>query len=179
MNLESLTEQALAEARRELEQTGGVTPLFVICLADGTIQKAGLPGKMAEIMNYDKAKERLFEFLRGLVRSNGITAVASLIDAYLSKTTPKGVALLNRDRAEFERQAKNTDEAVRNGLFERREALVVTTQDAERVVIVNQFYLRHNNRTVSFDERTRMEFHQADFKGRMKMYGDLRQENLE
>jgi hypothetical protein len=172
-DLEQLTERSLAEARRELEQTGQITPLFLARYPDGSIQKATLPGNMGVLMDSDAGKDLLFAGVRRIVRASGITAVATLVDAWLSRTTPKGLELMQRDRQEFDRQTNQHKcaEAVRNGLMERREAIVVTTQDAEHVVVTNQFYLRGPG-TVTFDEREHHEFPQAQFKGRMKFYGE-------
>jgi hypothetical protein len=145
--LETLAEQALAEARRELEQTGRITPTFVARFADGSVQKAAMPPEAAEGMNSGAYKTQLFEGIRSIIQKTGIVALAFVVDMWMSRTTEKGVELMNRDPDEFERltQRHKCEEAVEQGLMVHSEVISVTTQDAKGVTSITQPYTRNDS----------------------------------
>src|SRR5215831_15177450 len=116
-----LTEQALAEARRELEQTGRVTPRFIVRLRNGKIQSAAFDDELGECLNDGHTKDQLFAGIRRIIRLLEVEAISFVTDTWMGRATIKGLTLHERDPAEFawQTQQHGFEEAVKNGLVER------------------------------------------------------------
>ena len=177
-DLKKLAEHALDVAREDLTGKGSVTPMFIIRTPEGSLDIFRLEGNAGNLLNSGAAKDLLFDTIRETVAANGITAVIFATEAWVGKATAKGMAI---GQAEFHRRTKERAfaSAVRDGLVERREAIVINVQTPDGVLLVHQFFVRdYQTETVTYAERMDAEVPANEFFGRQKMYGDLRQENL-
>lgn len=167
-DLSVLVEQAFAEARRMLENTGNMEPLIMVRTAQGEVHTLNL-GMAGNIMNSGRGKELLFGSLRQAVAMTGATAVVILTDTWVGTATEKQMLDPVGAKKFFEGE-HSFDEAIERGWAERGEALAAVVQDERQVVIISQFYLRGDD-TVRFEERKVAVLTQDQFKGRQKMYG--------
>ena len=178
-DLKKLAQSALDVARDDLTGKGSVTPMFLIRTPEGTLEVIRFDGKAAgNLMNSGAAKDLLFGMMRQMVAARGITAVIFATEAWIGKATEKGMKL---GEAELRRRTRERafESAVRDGLVERREAIVVNVQTPDGVLLVHQFFVRdYKTETVTYAERLDAEVPAGDFFGRQKMYGDQREENL-
>ena len=99
-------------------------------------------------------------------------------EGWRGKQTPKGAAL---PPEEFLRRTRERgfESALRDGLIERTEVITVTAQTPAGTFIVHQEFMRDDTRhAIVYGERNEAELPVEGFTGRLKMYGDLREENL-
>lgn len=176
--LVEIAERVLAEARRELENTGRVDPSFWFQLPDGRLALAQLSGDDAEIMNSGDAKNALFAFLRWLVEQRKATATVFLTDSWYSKSTAAGAALGAKRLEEFY-EKHGREETARRGYIKLSEALVIVVQTPEKVLTLTQTYERASKNRIEFVNRDVMQSAQSEFSGRQKMFGDLRKETVQ
>jgi hypothetical protein len=174
-DLKALAELGLAKASQELTRTGEVTPMFVVREEDGTIKVIAVDGRL---MNSGSAKDRLFDGMRMMVAGRRLSAVVFISEGWVGKQTAKGAALPEKVFLERARE-RGFETAVKDGLVVRGEAILVTAQTADGTFHVQQeFIADRKRRTVVFGDRRDVELKPDEFRGRMKMYGDLSPENL-
>lgn len=173
--LRFLAERVLSEARRILEQTGTVDVVVMIERQDGKIVSLPLPPEINQVMDSGAGKDFFFGLTRKLARAVNAKAVLVATDTWMGVPTEKQIEILRdegQDKITAMFKGKSFDEVEAIGLVERREAIVVTVQTAERVLIVHQFYERNGlTKRIDFTGRDEMLCSQEDFDGRQKMFG--------
>ena len=174
-DLKTMAEQTLSEARRQLEQTGTLEPYFLLrSPAGGRIARVPVP---PDAMNNGDMKDRLFALVRAVVERTQTSAVIFVSDGWAGRSTAKAAAIGKDNFLREVGRGRGFEEAIKQGLVERSEAILLSVQTPEEILMVQQLYDRLGERIV-FTERIDMATPQCDFTGRMKMYGDLREENL-
>lgn len=168
--LRTIVEMALSEARRQMDATGTLEPIFMARLPDGILTRADLPGELGAMMNSGHGKDLLFGVLRMFVAKTGATAFVSVIDTWLGIPTEKQRTMPRAELEAFTRSA-TLDDYERAGLVRRVEALTVLAQTPTDVVIVSQRYDRVLGATVRFGERSVQCVPQENYTGRTKMFG--------
>lgn len=176
--LRSLAALALRIVKADIERDGGGTPVFVVRDAHGKIEQLAFPKELAGLMNSGPAKDLIFDTIRKTVRQRGHTAVVIATECWTGKQTEAGKALPTEEFLKYARESGFVT-AVEKGYIERSEAITVSVQTAETVLIVTQFFERDQpHRRIVFGEQSEMEFPITEFCGRQKMFGDLKEENL-
>lgn len=176
--LRELALPAMVEAKRVLTATGQVPPLLLFREADGRLSRYEVPESCAAIMDDGHAKDLFFGALRDIVRELKLQAVVIATDGWLGRSTVKAQALPHEEflKATCER---GFAAAVAEGLVERSAAIIVSVQTPERAMMVNQLYKRNDEQQeIQYLEVSLMEMPIDHLRGRQKMYGDLRPENL-
>lgn len=129
-------------------------------------------------MNHGEAKDAIFGMIRSLARARGATATIFAVEAWFGKQTDKGRALPPKEFRQRTRE-RAFETAVRDGLVERSEAIVVTVQTPTHVMMVHQEFERdEKRRRIHYGERHESIGPTESFVGRQKMFGDMREENL-
>jgi hypothetical protein len=177
-DLKKLAGRALEIAHDDLLNKGAVCPTFITRGPDGGFEVMRFEDRAAQLFNDGSAKDLLFDAMRELVKERGLTAVIFVNEAWVGKQTAKGRAI---GQKEFNRRTRERgfETALRDGLVERWEAIMITIQTPAGVLIVQQPFTRdYAAKTVDFGERIESEAAPGEFRGRQKMYGDLSEENL-
>lgn len=179
LRLRQLADVGLEIARRELSKTGTIHPFFVVYDRAGKDHQINVPEHLGNIMNSGHGKDIVFGALRLVVESLQATAVVIVTDGWYGK------GLVPRD-AEHRQELldkigrMSLEEAEKQGLCKRCEAILVTVQTPERVMTVSQLYDRNQKRRkITYWEIAVMEVGVDQFAGRQKMFGDLRKENIQ
>jgi hypothetical protein len=176
--LYDLAETGLRMAKKDLERSGQVLPIFIYRLPDGAMKQHEIPGEYGNLMNYGKAKDAIFGFFReGRIKANA-TATIFITDAWMGRSTPKGMGLPDW---EYEALTKThgVEDLAEMGLVEKTECASVCAQTEKWVVLLSQAYDRfEKRRQIIWREVTLLQFPQSTFVGRQKMFGCLRPENL-
>jgi hypothetical protein len=175
----TMAQTALSQIKAEMERTGNSTPVFLVRLPDGKIQKLPFPEQAGRLMNDGVAKDMIFGAIRMIVQESGMTAVCFATEAWSGKQTEAG---RNVPREEFLKATRERgfQRAVDRGWVVRQECIIVTIQTAEMMRTITQAFARDEEARiiVYLDEPEIRDAPQSDFAGRQKMYGDLREENL-
>jgi hypothetical protein len=178
VDLRAYTDIALERVMPILQRNGCFQPFFVLRLADGDLLTLEVPKGTEHIMNSGEAKDKLFGAIREQVHECGVKAVVLCTDGWQGRATAKGLSVPREEFLEACRE-RGFESAVKKGWLQRSEAILVTVQIPERVMIASQFYDRDEVRLeITYRERTIAEVPTEGFHGRQKMYGDLRAENL-
>ena len=177
-DLKQLAEIALKTAQTEMNDKGSLTPTFLARLPDGGLDVVRFEGEAGNVFNSGAAKDSIFDFMREEVKEHGYTAVIFVTKAWMGKQTPKGRALSEQ---EFFRKTRERgfETAMREGLVERCEVIYVTVQTPGGALMVSQEFIRDDKtKAVVFGDRMDKELGPDEFRGRQKMYGNLRKEWL-
>ena len=177
--LRDMADVALRIARQSLAQTKFAGLIIVLGFPDGSTKQVPteITAKLAPMLSDGDAKTRLFGTVRQYAQRTGAVSVVFGTEAWVGKSTPKALAL---SEEEFKGLVDTGFEKLMSmGLVEREEAVVATAQDADAVVVATQTFRRlGNGEPYSYGEVDVKDFPQSDFRGRQKMFGDLREENL-
>src|SRR5262245_23704857 len=132
-DLRQAVDLALKMARKDLEGPAkSVTPIFLLRDREGHIAQLPFPAEAARLMNYGEAKNAIFGYVREMIQSQGYTATVFATEAWYGKATEKGLKLDPKVLAEKCREP-GFETAIREGLMERSEAVLVSVQTADRV----------------------------------------------
>jgi len=178
--LRDLAERGLQIAQDNVRRSKGlnIDPVFLLRYPDGHTRELTFPENTGDIMNSGDAKDILFAWVRKGVQASGVTAVVLVSDAWASRSTEKAAKLTQK---EFDAllDKHGTEELAKMGYLERHEVLVACAQDNDRVLVLEQFYgRRFDPDRILWGERREQAGPQKTFRGRHKMFGDLREENL-
>ena len=171
-NLTTLTEMALANARRLLETTPEIVRV-ALQAPDGRICWLPMPPGISAIMNDGGAKDLFYGVLREHVERTGATAVVVVNDAWVGVPTEKQERMGREEPAKLKAfaQGASFNAFIEAGLATRSEALVVTVQNAREARVITHAYERTGSGIV-WGQRTEHTYPQGDFDGRLKMFGD-------
>lgn len=166
-----LAEIGLAMAKRDLQRTGGVKPLFIFRLPDGKTTQLALPEYLADVMNDGGAKDMIFDFMRRRRIKLQATATVFVTDSWRGEVSAKEhkqadiTELLSRH---------GFDGLVKLGIIKPVEAATVSVQTEEWSLTLSQTYERHETtRSIKWLEVSLMQYPQKDIDGRTKMFGSL------
>jgi hypothetical protein len=174
-NLLYLSDMALASVKKDLESQS-IKPLFVLEFPDGHLDVIRLAGRYVDLYQYREARQKIFQAIRVMVELFGITAVVTVGDAWVGRSTEKGRKL---SRQEFERISSigtGFQVALEQGLLERVEAIVITVQTPKRMMTLMQMYQRSQNPPVILQEVHISEMDMALYHGGLKMFGNQEEE---
>jgi hypothetical protein len=167
MNLQQLSRDHMREAKREIERTDTLRPLFRAYYENGSHYDFLLPAGTEHILSDGRSKEILFDFLRRHTIDKHVAAWVFLTDVYSSKSTPEGAKHLE----EFDKYQDTGFETLQKmGWVTVTEALLVLVQDGNDVVTYTQPYSR-KPRINWLGPPEEKVMKQDDFGGRQKMYG--------
>jgi hypothetical protein len=173
-DLAATIQQMAGEA---LEQDQQLIPIFMLRDNSGRIFRLPFPKEAGPLMNIPEAKDMLFEYIRMMVKRDGLTAVVFATEAWIWKITTKG----DLSEAEVHKlvREKGYQKLLEEGLAERSEAILITVQTAEAALIRQWEFFTNEDRTkITFGECGDKEIPQKNFVGRQKMFGDLSDENI-
>jgi hypothetical protein len=171
-NLKTLAEMALSNARRQLEATGRLDVKIGLQHPDGRVRWLNLPEELDPIMNDPHLKGYFFGGVRAIVNQLHPTAVIMATDAWTGVPTEKQKQMLRDKPDELKRLSAGFEcladwEAA--GLSRRVEAIAVTVQTPDEVLLLQQRYERADG-TILWGARSSEEFLQSAYGGRTKMY---------
>jgi hypothetical protein len=177
-DLKKLAETALEIAQEDLFNKGAVCPTFITREPNGGFEVMRFEGVAGQLFNDGRAKDLFFGAMRELVKTRNLTAVIFVNEAWVGKLTAKGRAI---GQKEFNRRTRERgfETALRDGLVERWEAIMLTIQTPAGALIVQQAFTRdYVAKSITLGERIESEAAVDEFRGRQKMYGNLSEENL-
>ena len=175
--LESQANQVIAALKATVELQGDVLPMMYLHKKGDWNPVPLVPAGLADLMNSGKAKDVIFGLVRDIVRNQGIDAVIFATDTWNGETTEEGMK--HYDTPEWkELHGFGFEKLVQRGWVKRSECFTVTAQNADDVLLIQQKYQRLDSGMVQLLNAERHWFDQPKFGGRLKMFGDLRWENL-
>jgi len=169
-----LSDMALASVKEDLESQS-IKPLFVLRYPDDHLDVIRLHGRYVGLYQHREARHRIFQAIRIMVELFGITAVVTVGDAWVGRSTEKARKLT---RQEFERISSigtGFEVAIEQGLVERAEAVVITVQTPKRMMTMMQMYQRGQGRggcPVILQEVHISEMDMTLYHGALKMFGN-------
>jgi hypothetical protein len=168
---------AVIAAAKETVESGKDFPMMIVMHINSRWQRCPFPDELGSVMNNGKLKDLLFQGLRDIVQQMPADGIVIASDTWHAETTPEGFK--HHDTPEWRKlHESGFDKLVQRGWVKRWEAFVVTAQSATDALIVRQKYQRLPSGRVQLLDCRRDWFSQSEFGGRMKMFGDLRWENL-
>lgn len=145
----------------------------------GTLEEFKMPEEAGPILNSGPAKRMLFHFLRRWASLDpDIEAVILASDQWFARATPEGMK--HQEEMDHGAVDRGFTSWVAKGWAERYEAVIATVQTQEDVLLARRIYTRRDRKPFVIDDGE-MEVEwipQSKFRGRQKMYGDFRPENL-
>jgi hypothetical protein len=176
--LEGMANRVILSVQETLER-GGEWP-FTFMLHHPAIDRwetLHLPRGTGILMNSGEAKDAIFGFIRQVVQDKGCDAVIFASDTFEAKVTEEGKKHL--DTPEWKAAVdRGFVKLARMGWVRVSESIVVTAQTSADALIIGQGYQRLGSGSIQLGKCNRGWGEQKLFKGRQKMFGDLRPENL-
>lgn len=158
----------------------GITPPMTFALRkNGVVEIETLPDKLGPLLSNGSAKDTLFAWWRKRCADPAVEAFACGSETW-------GFAQ-NEAGAKFEKEKPSTYRAMIDhgftilsaaGYGEVSEGFHLVAQTRESVIIMTRQFRRIEGQIQWTDEAFVGEFDQDHFRGRQKMWGDLRPENL-
>jgi len=177
--LQDLAEYGFRAAKRAMRKDLGFNPVFILRLPDGQLKDLGLSEELAPFMDDGCAKDAIFGALRMTVQATHATACIVVTECWVGGPTESGKLL---PRQEWERltEKHSIPELARMGYVERSEALVINVQTSTETLLRTYYFARrsHPDRII-WGETRDIQGSEFEFSGRQKMFGDLREENLQ
>lgn len=170
-----LGNQAFASVKADLDSGGSVKPLFALQFPCGKIDVIRLAGRYAELYQYRDTRQRIFQAIRIMVELFGITAVVSVGDAWVGRSTEKGRQLSAQEFQRICSIGTGFEKGLAQGIVERVEAIVVTVQTPKRMMTLMQTYLRGETGLI-MQEVHISEIDMALYTGGLKMFGNQEEE---
>lgn len=164
-----LARMALDKARRSLEDTGSVAPVFLVEY-DQSIEVFELSGAAGDAMNDGDAKDQLFHILRTFAREVNASAVVISTEAWLGEQTDAGKAF---PQEEFQRLAgePGLQTLVDLGLVTCTEVVMTSVQTREGTLTVALPFTRdEENCLITYGDEREETLRPDQFKGRQKMF---------
>jgi hypothetical protein len=173
--LEAQAHRLITGAKYSIELQGNFDPVFMLHHPSGGWKPYRMPPGTEEILNSGSAKTIFVDALRRVVKETGCDAVICCTDTWVATSTEEGMKHI--DTPEMQHPKQGFDELVKRGWMIRKEAITLTAQSATDALLISQEYQRLGNR-VQLLKAKRGWNTQSKFRGRLKMFGDLREENL-
>lgn len=169
--LEAEANRLIIGAKYALELQNEFRPVFLFH-GGGKWRSLPMPKGTEQVLNSGAAKREIFGFCRRMVQEAGCDGVIFATDAWQMKLTPEAIKLDWKQHVD-----SGFAKLVEMGWATREETITITAQSQDDVLIIAQPYRRMNSGIQLLTSR-RVWCPQNDFKGRQKMFGDLREENL-
>lgn len=174
-----IAHRQLRSAQNTLEEDGAFNPRFVIVEADGHVIDIVLPDPLGLIMNDGRHKTMVFDLMRDHIQEHHSVAAIFVSEASLGKATAKGLQHARELEAMAREDNGKLDRLVENGFIEHVDVILVTIHTPETVTTIAQEFARdYRLKLVTYGAVQTMDVPQANFRGRQKMFGDLREKNL-
>lgn len=164
-----LARMALDKARRSLEDTGSVAPVFLVEY-DNSIEVFELHGAAGDALNSGPDKDKLFHILRRFAHEVDATAVVICTEAWLGEQTEAGARI---SPEEFQKLSMRIgfNGALDLGLITRREVIMTSVQTREGALTVSLPFTRdEENCVVSYGAEREEMLRLDQFAGRQKMF---------
>lgn len=145
----------------------------------GEIVFETLADKYGDLLSSGEAKDHLFQFWRDRCADPAVEAFACGSEAWGYQENEIGEKFRKSNpRAHRSMIDSGFVTLISFGHGERCEMFTVAAQDRERAVLMHRTFVRTDGVITWTGEPVTREIPQSDFKGRQKMWGDLRPENL-
>lgn len=153
-------------------------PVFIILERSGKLRIFDPPPGMriAPLMNIGAAKEMIFGHFREYVRQKKCLGTIFVSEMWKGTESEKARALPTKELKKLFR-GTGFNELCEKGWLIKQEAVVATCQTEETVLHLTQIFVRTGGQIV-FENVESAETPQANFFGRQKMFGDLREEGI-
>jgi hypothetical protein len=176
--LEEEANRVIAKAKAIVELQGDFEPIVQFHHRNGEWTSCPLlPPGCEGLINDGKAKDAIFGLARALVQKTDTDAVIFATDTWHGEATAEGMKYV--DTEEWKRLHDfGFEKLVQRGWIKRSEAFTVTAQNSTEVLLIRQKYQRLGSGLVQLLDAKRDWFAQDKVRGRQKMFGDLRWENL-
>ncbi len=174
--LEHAANELIAAAKATAEQQGCFA-VTILIHAEERWQRLPFPQELVPLMNNGQAKDAIFGALRQTIQQTGADAVIVGSDSWHAQTTPEGKKHFNTPEWD-ELIDFGYCKLVERGWVIRREVFLISAQNVNEVLILQQPYERIDSGRIQLLDSTRNWVAQSDFTGRQKMFGDLKWENL-
>lgn len=158
----------------------GITPPITFAVREnGQIHIETLSEKAAVLANIPAAKDEIFWFWRRHCASPSVDAFACGSESWGFQDNDIGAAY-RRDHPKEHTKLCTQGFAplLELGMGTRFELFGVVAQTRDRVLLMNRRFVKTGNGVIWTGEAEIHDTHQDKFKGRQKMWGDLRPENL-
>lgn len=178
VEMEVQANRVIAAAKDAMESGTEFDPVFMVHHAHHW-EPFKMPDGAQFLLNSGRGKDAIFGFFRRLVQEAHADAVLFAMDSWKGVATPEGVKYF--DTPEWKRlNTFGFDKLIQRGWIKRCEAIVLTVQNAEEVLIVTQEYQRLGDvgDQILLTKCERQWLKQDEFTGRSKMFGDLQPANL-
>lgn len=167
LDLREISRAHMKEAKRELERTQNLRPVFRAYYADYHYDFQ-IPEGTEHIMNHGESKEILFDFLRKHTTKTDVLTWVFVTDIFYAMSTPEGV------KAGFEEMRRHQDRGFEKlkklGWVTVEESVLITAQNADDVILYTQPYSRKPEINWLGPAHEK-HMPQSEFGGRQKMYG--------
>jgi len=178
-DLRSVADKLLAVSRTALKKTGSAPLLVAFGYENAMVELLLLPEVFSLALDQGRTKDLLFGGLRVLAEQKKATLVAISTESWMARSTPAADAI---PQEEFRRLAGLNDgfeTLISMGLVERVEAIMVTVQDADEVLVLTQAFSRRMDGTpFGLKEPEEMRMPQSCYGGRTKMFGEINEETI-
>jgi hypothetical protein len=177
--LEELRDRVLDTAQAEMKVNRMLRPVVVIEGKNGELVRLGLNEATFNLFNTGEGKDRFFGRIRKLVNHLKCNAVVIAVDTSAGRPTEKGSRLSYEEMRELALAEPHFMRAVREGYIYKVDALTITAQSRNRSLITMVEYEQDEvTGEVHLGERTDTEGGADEVRGRIKMFGDLREEYI-
>lgn len=168
--LREIANRTMRDLKQDLSRNGNVAPYFQAHFQEGPPKQFPMPPGTEDLMNNGRAKEILFDLFRDVTPRAKVTAWVFGTDMWCGKETEEGM----KHRHEID---ANTDAGFKKledlGWMKVYEAVMVTAQTETDVLMLRQYYVRHQEqRRVDWvGPPEEILIKQEAFRGRQKMWG--------
>ena len=178
-DLRKAADKLLAVACTALKQTGSGPLLVAFGYESGQIELLLLPEIASVAMNSGRAKDLVFGAIRRLAQQRSATLVAISTEAWMAKQTEAARDIPPEEYRRLAGLGDGFETLISMGLVERVEAVVVTVQDADEILVLTQPFSRRIDGTpFGFTEPDEMRGPQSQYEGRTKMFGEINEETI-
>lgn len=158
----------------------GISPPMTFSLmTNGHIEIETLPEKAAHLLSIGRAKDALFGYWRVRCADDSVAAFACGSEVWGFTPNEAGFELHEKDPDKFKSMLDHGFlKLVAAGYGEQSESFNVTAMTRDKVIVMSRRFTRVSGVITWTAEPGYSEMPQSTFRGRMKMWGDLREENL-
>lgn len=158
---------------------GIVPPMMFACRRAGKVLTEALPAKLGPMLSRGAFKDTIFGFWRRCCEDPAVDIFACASEQWGFRLSKSGEEFQGRDPEGYR---KMTDHGFVKlsaaGYGEVSESFGVVVQTREQVHLRTRAFVREGEKVIWRGPADSWEMLQEHFKGRQKMWGDLRAENL-
>jgi hypothetical protein len=175
-DMEIQADSVMATGLAALELNEDWSPVFSVHTPGEGWHDYHLPPGTEHMLNIGEAKDAIFGWFRDLVQRDGCDSLLFSTDAWKAVATEEGMKHKDEYKANMDRGFKKL---LKLGWVTRVEVFMVVIQTATDVLMASQMYSRLSRAKIELVGPVERDWTtQDDFRGRQKMFGDLRKENL-